>query len=110
VKLLFDQNLSPRLVPILVGLYPAYIHVRDLGLERSDDRIIWDYALAEGYTIVTRDADFHQMSFVYGHPPKVVWIQRGNCSTDDIADILEVRFSDISAFATETESAFLALK
>jgi predicted nuclease of predicted toxin-antitoxin system len=110
VKLLFDQNLSPRLVPIVAGLYPASVHVRDVGLERSDDQIVWDYALAQGFTIVTRDADFHQMSFVYGHPPKVVWIQRGNCSTDDIADILTVRFPEINAFVTDTESAFLSLK
>ena len=50
------------------------------------------------------------MSFVYGYPPKVVWIQRGNCSTDDIADILTLRFPEISAFVTDTESAFLSLK
>jgi predicted nuclease of predicted toxin-antitoxin system len=110
VKLLFDQNLSPRLVPIFAGLFPASVHVRDVGLERSDDQIVWDFALAQGFTIVTKDADFHQMSFVYGHPPKVIWIQRGNSSTDDIADILTVRFPEISAFATDKESAFLSLK
>jgi predicted nuclease of predicted toxin-antitoxin system len=59
---------------------------------------------------VTKDADFHQMSLVYGHPPKVVRIQRSNRSTDDIADILQIRFPEISTFATETESAFLALE
>ena len=110
MKFLFDQNLSPRLVQTLADLYPASIHVRDVGLERSNDQIVWDYALTQGFTIVTKDADFHQMSFVYGYPPKVVWIQRGNCSTDDIADILTLRFPEISAFVTDTESAFLSLK
>jgi predicted nuclease of predicted toxin-antitoxin system len=110
VKFLFDQNLFFRLVSILAGLYPTSIHARDIGLERADDQIIWDCALNHGYTIVTKDADFHQMSFVYGHPPKVIWVQRGNCSTSDIASILEVCFREISAFATDTESAFLALK
>jgi len=110
VKFLFDQNLSPYLVQALASLYPDSIHVRDVGLERSDDQIVWNYALNHGFIIVTKDADFHQMSFVYGHPPKIVWIQRGNCSTNEIEEILRRRFADINMFDADTDSAFLSLK
>ena len=61
-----------------------------------------------------RDRDqrrgFHQRSFVYGHPPKVVWIQRGNGSTKDIEQILTIRFADILVFEADSESAFLSLR
>ena len=56
MKFLFDQNLSPRLVQTLASLFPGSIHVRDIGLERSDDQIVWDYALTHGFAIVTKDA------------------------------------------------------
>ena len=110
MKFLFDQNLSPRLVQTLASLFPGSIHVRDIGLERSDDQVVWDYALTPGFAIVTKDADFHQRSFVYGHPPKVVWIQRGNGSTKDIEQILTIRFADILVFEADSESAFLSLR
>ena len=110
MKFLFDQNLSPCLTLALAHLYPGSIHVRDVGLERADDGIVWNYAQTRGFVIATKDADFHQMSFVFGHPPKVVWIQRGNCSTADIEGILRVRFTDLSAFDADAESSFLALE
>lgn len=83
--------------------------MRDVGLERADDQIVWTYAAAHGYIITTKDADFRQMSFLYGPPPKVVWIQRGNCSTNDIEEILRSRYGDLVAFESDQASAFLAL-
>ncbi len=40
MKLLFDENLSHYLVGMLEVLFPRSIHVRDVGLERADDRAI----------------------------------------------------------------------
>jgi predicted nuclease of predicted toxin-antitoxin system len=94
VRLLFDQNLSPRLVAILADLHGGSTHVRNEGLQRADDDAVWAYALRQGFVIVSKDADFHQRSFVLGHPPKAIWIQRGNCSTDEIA-ALPHRFARI---------------
>jgi hypothetical protein len=45
---------------------------------------VWHYAAEEGFTILSKDADFHERSFLLGHPPKVIWIRRGNCSTDEV--------------------------
>jgi predicted nuclease of predicted toxin-antitoxin system len=110
VKLLFDQNLSPYLIQALVDLYPNSIHVRNVGLERANDREVWNYARDGGFTIASKDSDLRQLSFLYGHPPKVVWIQRGNCSTGDIEMILRDRYDDLIAFELDQESSFLALK
>ncbi len=84
MKLLIDHNLSFRLVARLTDLFPGSVHVRGLGLERADDAVLWEFARDGGYVIVSKDADFHQLSFALGHPPKVVWIKRGNCSTREI--------------------------
>lgn len=75
MKLLFDENLSPKLVGLLSDLYPDSTHVRNVGLARADDELVWAYAKDHGLAIVSKDADFHQRSFVYGAPPKVVWIR-----------------------------------
>jgi len=109
VRLLFDQNLSSNLVRLVADLYPDSMHVRDVGLERADDQAIWDYAKAHGLTIITKDTDLHQLSFLYGHPPKVVWIQRGNCSTKEIEAILRVHHNDLVEFEGDTDSSFLAM-
>ena len=53
--------------------------------------VVWAYAAEHRFVIVSKDADFHQRSFVLGHPPKVVWIRRGNCSTAEIEAILRDR-------------------
>ena len=58
VKLLFDQNLSHRLVATLARQFPGSVHVRDLGLQHADDATIWEFAKADGYTIVSKDDDF----------------------------------------------------
>ena len=70
MKLLFDQNLAWRLVRSLADLYPDSVHVRDVGLASADDAAVWEYAKENALTIVSKDGDFHQRSFLYGHPPR----------------------------------------
>ncbi len=109
MKLLFDQNLSSRLVRDLGGEYPGSIHVRTAGLDRADDAVIWEYAKLNELTIVTKDDDFRQRSFVLGAPPKVIWIQLGNCSTDDVASTLRANAANIEAFVLSETAALLVL-
>ena len=59
-----------------------------MGLDQASDGEVWNYAREGGFTLVTQDADFSEMSEVRGFPPKVIWIRRGNCSTDQIESIL----------------------
>ena len=109
MRLLFDQNLSPRLVALLAAEFPGSLHVREASLQAAHDQDIWDYAARHGFVIVSKDSDFRQRSFVSGYPPKVVWIQRGNCTTDDIAAILRRHRTRLDSFDTDPEAALLVL-
>jgi len=62
VRLLFDQNLSRRLVRELASLFPDGAHVSALGLDTATDREIWTYAGEHGYLIVSKDSDFRQLA------------------------------------------------
>lgn len=91
MRLLFDQNLSPRLIERLTDVYPGSVHVMEIGLERAMDREIWEYAREHGLAVVTKDADFSELSVLEGFPPNVIWIRRGNCSTLEIEVLLRER-------------------
>jgi len=107
VKLLFDENLSPKLVGLLEAEYPGSAHVYGVGLRAGADRRIWEHAREYGFTIVSKDDDFRQRSFVQGAPPKVVWLQVGNAGTAEIADLLRERVPRLRQFESERESALL---
>jgi len=109
VKLLFDENLSPRLVGILEKEYPGSTHVRDVGLRGAPDGQIWDHACENAFVIVSKDDDFRQRSFLQGSPPKVVWLQVGNAGTAAIAEVLRDEASRLRRFENEEESALLIL-
>ena len=109
MKLLFDENLSRRLVRALETVYPGSAHVIDVGLERADDEAVWRHALDHGFTIVSKDADFAERSLAEGPPPKVVWIRRGNCATNEIEALLRDRCQHLLAFGRDTSAPFLSL-
>ena len=109
MKLLFDQNLSHKLVERLAERFPGSSHVRNVGLKTADDPVVWDYAKQNGFTIVSKDADFHQRSLLLGYPPKVIWIRLGNCSTKDVEELLTHYTDEIATFFEDDEAAFLAL-
>ena len=58
MRLLFDQNLSHRLVALLTTEYPGSVDVRHVGLSAADDQVIWQFAVQQGLTIVSKDSDF----------------------------------------------------
>lgn len=78
MKLLLDENLSDRIIHRIVDLYPNTEHVKPLGLTNTDDAVIWEYAKVNGFVIVSKDSDFQQRSFLYGHPPKFIYLCIGN--------------------------------
>ena len=80
MKLLLDENLSRRLLPFLQHDYPGSTQVALVGLESATDQAVWEYAKANGYVIVTRDADFEELTLVWGQPPQVIWIKAKNQS------------------------------
>jgi predicted nuclease of predicted toxin-antitoxin system len=109
VKLLFDENLSPRLATALADLFPDSQHVRDAGLRGATDHAVWDYAKEYGFAIVSKDNDFRQLAFVKGAPPKVVWVAVGNAGTDRILRLLRSSLPALQAFDGEIEETLLIL-
>ena len=109
MKLLFDENLSPRLVAALSDVFPESAHVDRLGMGGEPDPVIWEYAKDRGYILVSKDSDFHERSLLYGHPPKVVWIRRGNCSVRHIELILRNKATEIERLSSDAELTYLVL-
>ncbi len=110
MRLIFDQNLSPMLIGLLSDLFPGSIHVRDAGLHASDDESVWDHAIQQQFVIISKDSDFRQRSFLFGSPPKVVWIRRGNCTTIEIEALIRSHYQDLLTFDQTESAAFLALE
>lgn len=109
MKLLLDENLSDRIVHRIIDLYPGSEHVKTLALTNTDDGIIWEYAKANGFVIVSKDSDFHQRSLLYGHPPKFIYLQVGNCPTSKIVQILRDNFDTIIQFGDRKSESILVL-
>ncbi|HWR21293.1 MAG TPA: DUF5615 family PIN-like protein [Verrucomicrobiae bacterium] len=109
MKLLFDENLSPGLVQSLEREHPGSAHVRTLGLLGATDWAIWERARLDVYTIVSKDNDFRQLSFLHGTPPKVIWLSVGNAGTGAILHFLRSQRAVIQAFETDTEASLLVL-
>ena len=109
VKLLLDQNLSHLLVGKLSDVFPGSGHVRDFGLQNADDLVVWNFARDQDYMIVSKDSDFRQLSFLRGCPPKVIWLNVGNCTTTHIETTLRTHVVRIIAFYRDPVASFLVL-
>ncbi|MEG4109088.1 DUF5615 family PIN-like protein [Microcoleus sp. S13_C5] len=109
MKLLFDENLSPKLPNSLSDLFPNSLHVRDVGMKATIDPVVWDYAKDNNLMIVSKDADMHDQSLVFGNPPKVIWLRLGNCSTLQAENLLRRYFSAIELFYEDETLSLLAL-
>ncbi len=110
MKLLFDQNLSFRLVKKLELYFPDSAHVRLIGMDADDDKLIWQYARDNGFIIVTQDADFEVLSQLYGFPPKVIWLRCGNTATTNIYNLLVTNHDLLTAFGGDDLVACLELR
>ena len=109
VKLLFDQNVSHKLVKLLAVEYPHSTHVRDVGLGRATDRQVWDFARQQGFTIVSKDTDFRDRSVVDGPPPKVIWLDVHNAGTAAIESLLRERLDFVKKLDGDPETSLLIL-
>jgi predicted nuclease of predicted toxin-antitoxin system len=109
VTLLFDQNLSRRLPALLAVEFPGAQQVLLAGLATADDRVVWAYAAAHGLAIVSKDADFANLSAALGSPPKVIWLRVGNGPTRVVEALLRSRVADIRTFLADPTSALLEL-
>ena len=108
MKLLFDQNISFRILSKISNFFPEAKQVKGLGIENFSDFEIWKFAKENNYTIVTFDADFYDLANLKGHPPKIIWLRFGNTKTDFLAEVLNSRNSIIKDFILSKEYAEIA--
>ena len=109
MKLLFDENLSRKLVVRLAELYPESAHVAEAGLFESPDHEIWAFAKAHDFVIVSADSDFYELATTVGPPPKVVWLRRWTHPTRDAERVLRREAVRITEFAADPELGVLVL-
>lgn len=107
--LLFDQNLSFKIVSRLEEDYPNSIQVRNVGLKNASDREIWKYAKKHHLIIVTFDADFYDLSVVWGFPPKIIWIRSLNQTTQAAENLLKQHKENIISFIENSDLACLEI-
>ena len=110
MKLLLDQNLSPKLVSRIADLFPGSLHVQNVALACSSDSEVWEHAKSNRLTIVSKDDDFQSLSVVRGSPPKVIWLQLGNASTAQIEHAIRQRFAEIQLFENDPAAGTLAVR
>jgi len=101
MKLLFDQNISFRLVKAINSEIPESKQVRELGLDNKTDKEIWTFAKENGYSIVTFDSDFFDLSNLLGSPPKIIWLRFGNRNTQALIEIILRKRHVIKEFLTD---------
>ena len=109
MKLLLDQNLSFRLLEKLEPVYSGSTQVKFVDLGHADDLTVWHYAKDNGFTIVTKDSDFHEFSLVYGNPPKVIWLKCGNKPKWYVLGLLLNNQDKIRAFLNDNEISCLEI-
>jgi predicted nuclease of predicted toxin-antitoxin system len=109
MKLLFDENLSPKLPRLLATRFPGSAHVRECGLLGQPDEDVWEYARANGFTLVSKDSDFQQRSLLYGHPPKLVRLRIGNCTRQQLIQLITTHEQDIHALDADPFESVLVL-
>ena len=83
--------------------------MRSIGLRGAPDRVIWEYAKGHGFTLVSQGNDFRQLRFLYGAPPKVIWLSVGNAGTVQIAGLLRGRREEVSRYGGDAETSLLVL-
>ena len=109
MKLLFDQNISFRILRLLPDSFSDCRHVRSVGLNDCNDAKIWQYAKQNGFTVVTFDADFFDISVLRGFPPKIVWLRTGNLTTNEIAEHIILNYANIVSFIDNPDQSCLEI-
>jgi len=109
MKFLVDENISRKIVPAIAAAFPDSRHVTDLSLQTKDDSAIWDFAKENGFSILTKDSDFNEILAMKQFPPKIVWIQRGNCSTPAMLEIINTNILRINSFLIDADNGLLVL-
>ncbi|MGD8909923.1 MAG: DUF5615 family PIN-like protein [Chromatiales bacterium] len=89
--------------------YPGSTQVKFVDLDQADDLTVWRFARDNGFTIVTKDSDFHEFSLLYGNPPKVIWLKCGNKPKWYVLGLLLNNLEKIKAFFDDEQTSCLEI-
>ena len=106
---MFDQNLGFKLCRKLVDLFPESSQARLVGLDRADDSVLWEYAKANGFVMVSQDSEMFDLSSLRGHPPKLIWLRCGNQKTGVIEKLLRDHYAQIVALENDATAGCLEI-
>lgn len=109
MKLLFDENLSDRLVALLSADFPHSVHAYHVGLKGGRDEAIWQHAAQHNLIIVTKDRDYGNLSTLRGAPPKVILLRLGNGPAAGVAECLVRHKAQIAQLCSDPDATFLEL-
>ena len=109
MKLLFDQNISPKIVALVDMQFSGSKQVKHVGLENASDFEIFNFARVHEFVIITFDSDFVDLSIVKGIPPKIIWLRTGNLTTRSITNLLLQNISNIQNFLEQNEVGILEI-
>lgn len=109
MRLLFDQNISHKIIKLLERDFPNSRQVRHVDLENASDSVIFDFARNQGFTIVTFDSDFVDLNVVKGIPPKIIWLKTGKLTTKNISNLISSQIANIQKFINSKEREILEI-
>lgn len=111
MNLLFDQNISPKIIKHLSELFQGALHIRNVGLEDAADTLIFEFAKKNNLALVTFDSDFVDLNVIRGIPPKIIWMKTGNLTTKSVAALLNKNSNLIKMFldSDQTEQEILEI-
>lgn len=109
VKLLFDQNLSFKLVSKLKKEYPNSVHIAAVGLDKASDNEVWLYAKENGLTVVTKDSDFNDICTLRNFPPHIIWLRLGNARLNEVERVLLFHKQEISDIIEKNKTGIIEI-
>ena len=106
-KILIDNNLSVLVKEVLKIKFPDSRHIADFQMSSASDTEIWELAREQSYIILTKDKDFYHRISVFGPPPKVIWITKGNCRNKEMLQLIRDHLDVIEDFAKSKEGLLI---
>ena len=110
MKLLFDQNISYRILPIVEQTFPGSSHVKEHDLANATDIQIWQFAKEHNFTIVTLNSDYNDLGTFQGSPPKIIWLRARNLGTIALGHLILKHKSMIRQFLLTGHEACLEVR
>jgi predicted nuclease of predicted toxin-antitoxin system len=99
VRILLDQNLSPKLIRKLVDVLPGLESVYEHDLIGASDLFIFEWARRSAFSaVVSADRDFVLLAERLGTPPKIIRIDRCEYSSAVLEQLLRRESIRIQAF------------